>query len=215
MITGTVPPGPAGAIGRCGKGRFSWNLTVRSSAADNSSVAVIRALANGTRTAKRRMLATTSFASTTRIPWVMFTAVALSFIPVMTMYGPEAALIAEAFPPRLRPDRLSACLDHRRRAGTVYRDLAVRNLSLDVSDRHLCRCLCDHQHNLDGAAAGLYEQGHFNRGALRRATVTARYSVRVAGAALRGVRWSAARQDRGSERARLRLSAAILLPSHR
>jgi hypothetical protein len=32
----------------------------------------------------------------------MFTAVALSFIPVMTMYGPEAALIAEAFPPRLR-----------------------------------------------------------------------------------------------------------------
>src|SRR6201988_461134 len=38
----------------------------------------------------------------TKIPWVMFTAVALSFIPVMTMYGPEAALIAEAFPPRLR-----------------------------------------------------------------------------------------------------------------
>ena len=38
----------------------------------------------------------------TRIPWVIFTAVALSFIPVMTMYGPEAALIAEAFPPRLR-----------------------------------------------------------------------------------------------------------------
>jgi MFS family permease len=38
----------------------------------------------------------------TRIPWVIFTAVALSFIPVMTMYGPEAALIAEAFTPRLR-----------------------------------------------------------------------------------------------------------------
>src|ERR1700740_690241 len=38
----------------------------------------------------------------TRIPWVMFTAVALSFIPVMTMYGPEAALIAEAYTPRLR-----------------------------------------------------------------------------------------------------------------
>jgi hypothetical protein len=33
---------------------------------------------------------------------VIFTAVALSFIPVMTMYGPEAALIAEALPPRLR-----------------------------------------------------------------------------------------------------------------
>jgi MFS family permease len=38
----------------------------------------------------------------TRIEWVMFLAVALSFIPVMTMYGPEAALIAEAFTPRLR-----------------------------------------------------------------------------------------------------------------
>jgi len=38
----------------------------------------------------------------TRIPWLIFTAVALSFIPVMTMYGPEAALIAEAFTPRLR-----------------------------------------------------------------------------------------------------------------
>ena len=38
----------------------------------------------------------------TQIPWVIFIAVALSFIPVMTMYGPEAALIAEAFTPRLR-----------------------------------------------------------------------------------------------------------------
>ncbi|HEY1799028.1 MAG TPA: MFS transporter [Stellaceae bacterium] len=34
--------------------------------------------------------------------WMIFIAVALSFIPVMTMYGPEAALIAEAFTPRLR-----------------------------------------------------------------------------------------------------------------
>jgi hypothetical protein len=31
-----------------------------------------------------------------------YTAVALSFIPVTTTYGPEAALIAEAFTPRLR-----------------------------------------------------------------------------------------------------------------
>jgi MFS family permease len=38
----------------------------------------------------------------TRVPVMIFIAVALSFIPVMTMYGPEAALIAEAFPPRLR-----------------------------------------------------------------------------------------------------------------
>ncbi len=38
----------------------------------------------------------------TKDPTMIFIAVALSFIPVMTMYGPEAALIAEAFTPRLR-----------------------------------------------------------------------------------------------------------------
>jgi len=38
----------------------------------------------------------------TKVPMLIFIAVALSFIPVMTMYGPEAALIAEAFTPRLR-----------------------------------------------------------------------------------------------------------------
>jgi MFS family permease len=38
----------------------------------------------------------------TKDPGLIFLAVALSFIPVMTMYGPEAALIAEAFTPRLR-----------------------------------------------------------------------------------------------------------------
>jgi MFS family permease len=38
----------------------------------------------------------------TRVPEIIFIAIALSFIPVMIMYGPEAALIAEAFTPRLR-----------------------------------------------------------------------------------------------------------------
>jgi MFS family permease len=38
----------------------------------------------------------------TRNPGLMFLAVALSLIPIMTMYGPEAALIAESFSPRLR-----------------------------------------------------------------------------------------------------------------
>ncbi len=38
----------------------------------------------------------------TKSSTLIFIAVALSFIPVMTMYGPEAALIAEAFTPRLR-----------------------------------------------------------------------------------------------------------------
>jgi hypothetical protein len=68
----------------------------------------------------------------TRIPWVMFTAVALSFIPVMTMYGPEAALIAEGFLSatalQRRLDRLPVGLYHRGRACALYRNLAVRNL---------------------------------------------------------------------------------------
>jgi len=38
----------------------------------------------------------------TLVPMLIFIAVATSLIPVMTMYGPEAALIAEAFSPRLR-----------------------------------------------------------------------------------------------------------------
>jgi MFS family permease len=38
----------------------------------------------------------------TKVPTVMFIAVALSGLPIMTMYGPEAALIAESFSPRLR-----------------------------------------------------------------------------------------------------------------
>jgi MFS family permease len=35
-------------------------------------------------------------------PTVIFIAIAISLIPVMTLYGPEAALIAESFSPRLR-----------------------------------------------------------------------------------------------------------------
>src|SRR5246500_5156513 len=38
----------------------------------------------------------------TQVPALIFLAVALSLIPIMTMYGPEAALIAESFSPRLR-----------------------------------------------------------------------------------------------------------------
>jgi MFS family permease len=38
----------------------------------------------------------------TKLPVLIFIGVALSGLPIMTMYGPEAALIAEAFTPRLR-----------------------------------------------------------------------------------------------------------------
>ena len=35
-------------------------------------------------------------------PTIIFFAISISLLPVMTLYGPEAALIAEAFSPRLR-----------------------------------------------------------------------------------------------------------------
>jgi MFS family permease len=38
----------------------------------------------------------------TRAPVLMFVAIALSFLPIMNLYGPQAALIAESFAPRLR-----------------------------------------------------------------------------------------------------------------
>jgi MFS family permease len=38
----------------------------------------------------------------TKVPALMFIAIALSLLPIMTCYGPQAALIAESFTPRLR-----------------------------------------------------------------------------------------------------------------
>jgi MFS family permease len=38
----------------------------------------------------------------TGVPWIIFLAIAISLLPIMTQYGPEAALIAESFSPRLR-----------------------------------------------------------------------------------------------------------------
>jgi MFS family permease len=38
----------------------------------------------------------------TKSPTLMFIAIALSLLPTMACYGPEAALIAESFSPRLR-----------------------------------------------------------------------------------------------------------------
>src|SRR5437899_6507335 len=38
----------------------------------------------------------------TKVPALIYFAIALSLVPVMTCYGPQAALIAESFTPRLR-----------------------------------------------------------------------------------------------------------------
>ena len=38
----------------------------------------------------------------TKVPALIFVAIALSLLPIMTCYGPQAAMIAESFTPRLR-----------------------------------------------------------------------------------------------------------------
>ena len=68
----------------------------------------------------------------TVMPFWVFIAVVASLIPHDTMYGPQAALIAESFTGRLRysrsVDRLPACLDHRRRSGAADRHGAARDV---------------------------------------------------------------------------------------
>ena len=65
----------------------------------------------------------------------------LSFIPHDMMYGPQAALIAECFTPRLRYSGASLgyqlCLGHRRRTGAADRDRAARRDRVRLFDRDL------------------------------------------------------------------------------
>ena len=107
----------------------------------------------------------------TRVPMLIFIAIALSLIPVMTHVRPgggaDRGELHAAAALQRRLARLSACLDHRRRSVAVHRDVAVRDLSLDVADRDLCLCLRGHQHLRDVDAARLHQQGHLARGALR------------------------------------------------
>ena len=74
----------------------------------------------------------------TAIPALAFIAIVLSLIPHDMQYGPQAALIAEAFTPRLRYSGasfgLSACVDHRRRTGATDRDRAIRRLPYGLRD---------------------------------------------------------------------------------
>ena len=56
--------------------------------------------------------------------------------------------------------RLSACLDHCRRPLAVYRDGALRLLSVEPADRAVYRRLRRYRYRLDGATDGLHEQGH-------------------------------------------------------
>ena len=102
----------------------------------------------------------------TAIPSAVFIAIVLSLIPHDIQYGPQAALIAESFTPRLalqrRLARLSARVDHRRRAGAAHRDCAVRHLSLRLRDRDLHRRLRGRQPDIGSVHARLHRQGHFD-----------------------------------------------------
>ena len=106
----------------------------------------------------------------TRDPLLIFIAVALSFIPVMTMYGPEAALIAEAFTPRLRYSgsslgyQLASII-----AGGPAPFISTwlfATYQLDDADRDLCRGLRGDQHRRDVAAARLHQPGNLDGGAI-------------------------------------------------
>ena len=70
----------------------------------------------------------------TAMPALVFIAIVLSLIPHDMQYGPQAALIAEAFTPRLRYSGASLgyqlASSHRRRTGADHRDRAVRGLSV-------------------------------------------------------------------------------------
>jgi MFS family permease len=65
----------------------------------------------------------------TKVPALMFLAIALSGLPIMTMYGPEAALIAESFTPRLRYSGTS--LGYQLASPAVRRRLSLLRSSRD------------------------------------------------------------------------------------
>jgi MFS family permease len=101
----------------------------------------------------------------TGIPSWIFIAIVLSLIPQHLMYGPQAALFAECFTPRLRYswplDRLSPFLGHRRRPGAVDRDRAARGIRVGLCDRPLHPFLYDRQRGRNGLATRLHQLRHF------------------------------------------------------
>ena len=104
----------------------------------------------------------------TAVPGLIFIAIVLSFVPHDLMYGPQAALIAECFTPRLRYsgslDRLPALVGYRRRAGAVDRHRTARRHRIGLHDCALHSVLRGRQHCRYRHDARLHQQGHF-RGA--------------------------------------------------
>src|SRR6202045_351092 len=99
----------------------------------------------------------------TKVPSLMFIAIALSLLPMMTCYGPQAAMIAESFTPRLRYSGSSLgyqLASISRRPLAIYRYRAICHLSIQLADRSLYPRLRDHRPHRDGVTHGLHQQGH-------------------------------------------------------
>jgi MFS family permease len=102
----------------------------------------------------------------TAVPALIFFGIVLSFIPHDLMYGPQAALIAECFTPRLRYSGASIGyqVHHLRRPGAVDRDRAAGGVRIRLRDCALHPVLRHREHRRDGNDAGLHRPRHF-RGA--------------------------------------------------
>ena len=117
----------------------------------------------------------------TMVPGLIFLAIVLSFIPHDMMYGPQAALIAECFTPRLRYSGsslgLSPLLGHRRRPSAADRDGAVRGDRIGLCGRALHPVLRYCQHQRYGVPARLHQPRHLARTRRSRGCATGRRVV--------------------------------------
>jgi len=104
----------------------------------------------------------------TTIPTLMFLAIVLSFVPHDLMYGPQAALIAECFTPRLRYSgasigyQLSSVVSGG--PGAVDRNRAPCSVRIGLRDRAVHFALRGRQHCRDRFATRLHQSRHI-RGA--------------------------------------------------
>jgi len=102
----------------------------------------------------------------TAVPSAVFIAIVLSLIPHDVQYGPQAALIAEAFTPPAALQRfltgLSTGVGDRGRACPPYRDRVVRGVPLGLCDLDLYRRLDSGKSDIRGIHARLHRKGYFH-----------------------------------------------------
>ena len=114
----------------------------------------------------------------TKLPALIFVAVALSGLPIRTMYGPDTTLIAESLSPRLRYTgsslgyQLPSVI-----AGGPSPFIATALLAflrLELSDYPLHPGLRGYRNRRDGAACGLHQQRYLG-GIRQKSTLLAVY----------------------------------------